>query len=62
MLDWSIDHDICPLYDEHGCKIYPHRPLVCQKFPERYELPFDKTMKKTELSYEAAFALAKKSL
>ncbi|MFC1800948.1 YkgJ family cysteine cluster protein [Nanoarchaeota archaeon] len=61
VLDWSIDHDVCPFYDKL-CLIYPDRPIVCQKFPERYELPFDKSLEKTSLSYDKALELAKKIL
>lgn len=43
VLDWFIDHDICPFYDEEGkcCGIYESRPQICKDFPK---LPENKDM------------------
>lgn len=31
---WNLDHDNCPfLSEDNKCRIYRHRPLVCQTYP-----------------------------
>lgn len=34
ILDWFIDHEICPFLSEKNiCKVYELRPLICKEFP-----------------------------
>lgn len=34
VLDWFLDHNVCPFFDkELGCKIYEQRPKICKEFP-----------------------------
>jgi Fe-S-cluster containining protein len=39
VIDWFIDHDICPFFNETeiACTIYKDRPLVCKHFPKPYD-------------------------
>ncbi|MFW6231063.1 MAG: YkgJ family cysteine cluster protein [Nanoarchaeota archaeon] len=43
VMDWSLDHDICPFFDKttKHCTIYALRPEVCRVFPKefRFEVP-----------------------
>lgn len=42
VIDWSLDHDICPFYnDKIGCTIYESRPAVCKSFPETHKFDID---------------------
>jgi Fe-S-cluster containining protein len=35
ILDYFIDHDICPFFDRKNklCGVYEHRPMICQSYP-----------------------------
>lgn len=35
IIDYFIDHDICPFFDEKKkqCGVYEHRPLICRSYP-----------------------------
>lgn len=33
ILDYFIDHDICPFYKDKSCTIYTSRPLICRSYP-----------------------------
>ncbi|MFW5852479.1 MAG: YkgJ family cysteine cluster protein [Nanoarchaeota archaeon] len=38
VLDWSLDHDVCPFFDDtlKSCSVYNLRPEVCKVFPNNY--------------------------
>ncbi len=57
VIDWSLDHDICPFYDENEkiCIVYESRPLVCKKFPEEHK--FDVELRPSDgLGFEEALS------
>ncbi|MBU0461033.1 MAG: YkgJ family cysteine cluster protein [Nanoarchaeota archaeon] len=34
VLDWFLDHDVCPFLEgTNTCRIYDDRPLICKVFP-----------------------------
>lgn len=43
VMDWFLDHDVCPFFsEEKGCSIYEHRPAVCRAFPNAYTFTIEK--------------------
>ncbi len=67
IIDWFIDHDVCPFMvesnDEAYCMIYESRPKVCKIFPKKMNEAeinprLNKLKNKTSLSYNEAVDLA----
>lgn len=50
ILDYFLDHDVCPFWINEKCSIYNDRPEVCKLFPK---LPKTKIVNyKTDLSFK----------
>jgi len=37
IMDYFVDHDICPFLKEKLCSIYPDRPQICKDYPFKIE-------------------------
>lgn len=58
IIDWSLDHDTCPFYDEKNrrCSVYESRPSVCESFPREHK--FHTRFRKDEkMGFEEAMRL-----
>ena len=44
VIDWSLDHDVCPFFDvdKKNCTVYDSRPSVCKSFPNEHKFDFVK--------------------
>jgi Fe-S-cluster containining protein len=44
VMDWFLDHDVCPFYSEidKKCTIYKQRPAVCKAFPNQFLFELEK--------------------
>ena len=62
IIDWSLDHDICPFFDSahKKCSIYELRPKVCKIFPEEYKFEYSKTQDDTtNIKFDDAIKIGK---
>ena len=65
VIDWSLDHDICPFFDieDKNCAIYENRPAVCKSFPNEHKFDFIKNSKNTErLTFSDSLKVARSAV
>ncbi len=66
VLDWFIDHDVCPFFNEEeiACTIYKDRPFICRHFPKPYDSSLFEDPSKYDdgkrIDFKSAIAFCKK--
>jgi Fe-S-cluster containining protein len=63
VIDWFVDHEVCPFYKDNECTIYEHRPKVCSIFPEVHNKNiFEDIRVKPIMLFEQAVEIAQNAL
>lgn len=63
VIDWFVDHDVCPFYKNKECTIYGQRPKVCAMFPETHNVNIFGDIKiQPKMLFEQAVEIAETAL
>jgi Fe-S-cluster containining protein len=58
ILDYYIDHDVCPFLKNNECSIYKHRPKMCKDFPLNDGPKTRLNINNSKIRFEEALKLA----